>query len=62
MGSSPHISMALIRTTSSPKSAYENPTPTGWSMKKTFAWSFHEYSNRSVVFVLVTLHGPNVGQ
>ena len=27
-------------------------------MKKTFAWLFQAYSKRSVLFALVTLHGP----
>lgn len=33
----------------------------GWSMKKTLACSFHACSKRSVVFGLVTLHGPESG-
>jgi hypothetical protein len=30
------------RTVSSPCSAYEKPTPTGWSMKKILALEFHD--------------------
>ena len=46
------------RTTVSPYSAYENPTPTGWSTKKIFALSFQPYGLGSVLFGLVTLQGP----
>lgn len=34
--------------TVTPASAYEKPTPTGWSMKIMLAWLFHEWGLRSV--------------
>ena len=43
IGSVPEeYSMSKPQTTFSPYWAYENPTPTGWSMKMTLAFEFHD--------------------
>ena len=48
-----------VLTTYSPYSAYENPTPIGWSMKKTLAFSFQEYGLKVELSGFVTRHGPS---
>lgn len=42
-----------------PESAYEKPTPTGWSKKRTFAKLFQEYGLNFVSFSETTEHGPD---
>lgn len=46
-------------TTSSPYSAYEKPTPMGWSTKKMFAFVFHECAKGLVPLASEILHGPD---
>ena len=49
-----------VSTTASPKSAYENPVLTGWSMKKIFALELHEYGLNFVEFGPAIVHGPTL--
>jgi hypothetical protein len=46
-------------TTASPYSAYENPTPMGWSMKNTLAFVFHDSGLNVGPWVSLILQGPS---
>lgn len=49
----------IALTTASPYSAYENPTPIGWSTKKMFAFVFHDSGWTTVELSSLTLQGPS---
>jgi hypothetical protein len=51
--------METLHTTDWPCSAYEKPTPMGWSTKKTLALLFHDsLKNAGPSVALVTRQGP----
>jgi hypothetical protein len=49
---------AQLPTTCSPKSAYDQPTPTGWSMKNMLALEFQDSGWYFVVLASTTRQGP----